>query len=86
MQNEVARLACINLQLAPRVAGMANSPLYELLATRLDKDPVVDIKARREAGESWRKITHAYLLEHGIEVTDVTLRSWVQAAAAETPA
>lgn len=56
------------------------SPLYQLLAEKLGRDPVEDIRKRRAAGESWRKITHAYLLEQGVSVTDVTLRSWVAQA------
>jgi hypothetical protein len=57
------------------------SALYELLAARLGKDPVDDIRSRREAGQSWRSITNDYLLEHRVSVTDVTLRSWVATAA-----
>lgn len=51
------------------------TPLYQLLAAKLGRDPVQDMRERRENGESWRSIMIAYL-NVGVSVTDVTLRSW----------
>ena len=69
---------------SPSVAGMNNSPLYKLLATKLGSDPVSDMIKRRDRGESWRSISLEYLTKHDISVTEVTLRSWY--AAGTTPA
>lgn len=55
------------------------SPLYELLAERLDKDPVADIRERRGRGETWRSIMITYQVDHAVSVTDMTLRTWVAA-------
>lgn len=62
------------------------SPLYQLLAARLGKDPVEDIRSRREAGQSWRTITILYLTDYQVSVTDVTLRNWVAQAEQEQEA
>lgn len=50
--------------------------LYALLHEKLQRDPLEDMRERRERGESWRAISIAYLVEQGVSVTDVTLRSW----------
>lgn len=60
---------------------MANkTPLYQLLAAKLDEDPVENIKRRREAGETWRSIERSFYFDHQVDVTDVTLRAWLREA------
>jgi hypothetical protein len=59
---------------------MKKTALYELLAARLGTDPVADMGRRREQGASWRAISIAYLQEHDVSVTDLTLRNWYSQA------
>jgi len=64
---------------------MTKTPLYLLLETKLGRDPALDMRERRERGETWRSISHAYL-QFGIDVTEVTLRAWLKDATAPTAA
>lgn len=52
------------------------SPLYRLVAEKTGQDTVEWMRERRERGISWRGISMALLSEHGLDVTEVTLRKW----------
>ena len=52
------------------------SPTYQLVAEKAGVDTIEYLTARRDAGDSWRLISLQLLNRYGINVTEVTLRSW----------
>lgn len=60
----------------------AKSPTYLLVSEKVGKDAVAFLRQRRNRGLSWRGISHELFAQHGVDVTEVTLRKWL--ADAET--